>query len=286
MSSLFNAAQQFAALALPLPDGDLNRPWKWGEYDEGIRFAFFRVHEELCQLAARLEAQRSAADPLTTAQRIMGQYHAAYLDLQAVLLGVSDELAAQRPAEGEWPLREVLSHIVQAERGFFTANHFGLDSARRGEGAFEMTEVVWNDFWADMPFAELSEKGTLTEIQAYHARLHPRILNEFANVTADELHVPVRYWEETLMPLEFRLHRFHSHMRQHTIQAEKTLAMLGQPPSEAQRLLRMVYGSLSAVESAALGVETSHAAEMQATAGRITALTQEIAELIGSTDPV
>ena len=28
------------------------------------------------------------------------------------------------------------------------------------------------------------------------------------------------------MPIEFRLHRFDSHLRQHTIQAEKTLAGL------------------------------------------------------------
>ncbi len=269
---LSSAVTGFTAITHPLTDKDLDRPWNWHGYEEGIRFGFFRVYEELCQLAARLEARRT----LTTARRIMAQYHAAYLDLQAVLLGVSDELALQPPAEGEWPLREALAHIVQADRGFFTANHFGLDLARKGGDPFEMTEAIWNGFWADAPFAELNEKGKLSEIQSYHAKLHPRIINEFTGVTADELNLPIRYWEETPFSLEYRLHRFHSHMRQHTIQAEKTLAMLGQPPSEARRLLRMIYNSLAAAESAALAVETGETPDVKAVAEYISALTKEI----------
>ena len=58
------------------------------------------------------------------------------------------------------------------------------------------------------------------------------------------------------MPLEFRLHRFSSHMRQHTIQVEKTLVMLGCPPSETWRLLRIIYSALAAVESVTIGDES------------------------------
>jgi hypothetical protein len=274
MSTLFDAVGQFSALTQGFSDSDLNRPWGWREYDEGIRFAFFRIYEELCQLAARLES----AAPDSTARRILSQYHVAYRELQAVLLGVSDDLAAQPPAEGEWPAREALAHIVQAERGFFTTNHFGLQHLRQGlADPFEMTEEIWNNFWADAPFAELSERGALSEILAYQARLHPRILAAFADVSADELRAPIKFWESELLPLEFRLHRFTSHLRQHTIQIEKTLAALGRSPTEAARLLRLIYAALGAAEGATLGAEDSDAA-VRVVASEIEHLTGKVAQ--------
>src|SRR3712207_6856353 len=45
------------------------------------------------------------------------------------------------------------------------------------------------------------------------------------------------------LPLRFRLHRFDSHLRQHTIQAGKTLEGIGRAPSEAKRLLQLIYRS-------------------------------------------
>lgn len=281
MTSLFQAVQDFASRTCSLSDRDLDRPWNWKGYEEGVRFSFFRLYEELSQLAARLEANRAAENPQTTAQRILAQYHSAYRDLQAVLLGVNDALATQIPAEGEWPLREVLVHIIQADRGFFTISHFGLEQARKGAEPFEMSEGIWNEFWAQAPFAELSETGSLAQIQAYHAALHPRILAEFAGVGAEELQLPLKYWEEMPLPLEFRLHRFHSHMRQHTIQAEKTLEMLKQGPAEAKRLLRMIFTALAAVENTAIGAEGFGQAESETVAAYITDLGAEIAPLLG-----
>lgn len=255
-SSLAGTVEKFAAAIGDFSDADLDRPWDWQEYQEGVRFAFFRTYEQLCTLAARLEAERAASviHPFTAAQRILGQYHTAYRDLQAVLLGVTNGLADQVPAEGEWTVRQVLAHIVQAERGFFTVNTLGLEHARAGNPEpIEINEEVWNSFWADAPFTELSEHGSFTEIQAYHARLHPRILRAYAAVSGDELRLPIKYWESSPMPLEFRLHRFGSHMRQHTIQIEKILNQLGQPPNEAKRLLRLIYAALAAVESVNIG---------------------------------
>jgi hypothetical protein len=50
------------------------------------------------------------------------------------------------------------------------------------------------------------------------------------------------------MPLRFRLHRFEEHLRQHTIQIDKTLVGIGKPPTEAHRLVRNVYNALADVE--------------------------------------
>jgi len=256
--SLSLAVENFASLTHPFSEADLARPWAWKGYDEGVRFAFFRTCEQLCELASHLEVERAASPhPLTVVQRILGQYHSAYRDLQAVLLGVTDEQAAQVPAEGEWPLRQVLAHIVQADRGFFTANFLGLDHIRKGNAEpFEITEEIWNSFWADAPFNDLFERGSLSQILAYYATLHARILREFTALTDEELGLPIRYWESEPFPLEFRLHRFSSHLRQHTIQAEKTLAMLSLPPNETHRLLRILYQALAAVENVTIGDES------------------------------
>ena len=299
-TSLSSTVENFAASTHHFTNPDLERPWDWNDYKEGVRFAFFRTYEQLCELAARLEIERNAsAHPFTIAQRILGQYHAASRDLQAVLQGVTDELAAQvpgdapssglpgdapssgLPAEGEWPLRQVLAHIVQADRGFFANINYGLERARTGDSRpQEMTEDMWNTFWADAPFAELSERGTLTEMQSYYHRLHPRILHTFSGIFADELHLPIYFWEGQ-MPLEFRLHRFSSHMRQHTIQAEKTLAMLGRPPSETMRLLRIVYSALAAVESVTIGDESFGLECQNELAEEIARQTGEIIKVVG-----
>ena len=144
----------------------------------------------------------------------------------------------------------MLAHIVQADRGFFTVISLGLDHIRKGIAEpFEITEEIWNNFWADAPFRDLCETGSLSQIQVYYAMLHARILREFAALTDAELDLPIRYWESEPFSLEFRLHRFSSHLRQHTIQAEKTLAMLSLPPSETSRLLRIIYQALAAVEN-------------------------------------
>ena len=45
------------------------------------------------------------------------------------------------------------------------------------------------------------------------------------------------------------MHRFEEHLRQHTIQLDKTLAVI-RPPTEAHRLVRNIYNALADVESA------------------------------------
>jgi hypothetical protein len=49
------------------------------------------------------------------------------------------------------------------------------------------------------------------------------------------------------------MHRFDAHLRQHTIQVEKTLQALGHDGGEARRLLRLVYRALAQTEGVLLG---------------------------------
>ena len=119
-TSLAQSVETFAHLTKSLTDADLDRAWAWGDYEsEGVRFAFFRVYEELRTLAVKLAQERASNGRLpSTAQRILSLYHAAYRDLQAALLGVPVELFDYPPAEGEWFIRRVLKHIVSADAAF------------------------------------------------------------------------------------------------------------------------------------------------------------------------
>jgi hypothetical protein len=132
--SLTPALESFTNLTLNLPDTALDISWAWRDYSsEGIRFAFFRTYEELQDLAVALHAERARNQPLTDAQRFLGQYHTAFMDLQAVCLGVDDQTGALPPAEGEWPVRTALSHIVGADTGFFGVVTFALEKHRAGK---------------------------------------------------------------------------------------------------------------------------------------------------------
>jgi hypothetical protein len=256
-TSLARAVERFAQVTQGVPDPDLDWEWAWGAYDsEGVRFAFFRTYEELRQLAARVATERSAHGPATsTAQRILAQYHAAYRDLQAVMLGVGAGESERAPAEGEWPLRRIAAHIVGAEVGFYVVVKYALDRHCSGNGRpAKISDEAWDALIGkDAASVEATLEGSLAGIQSYHQAFHERVLHEFAAVSEEELAVPSMYWEGYEMSLRFRLHRFDSHLRQHTVQIEKTLAVIGGSPNEARRLLRLIYAALAQVEGATIG---------------------------------
>ena len=82
------------------------------------------------------------------------------------------------------------------------------------------------------------------------------------------------------MPLEFRLHRFDAHLRQHTIQAEKTVLALMGVPSEAKQLARIVYAALAEAEGVLFGLDGIAEADHVSVADRIASYTSEIAVVL------
>jgi hypothetical protein len=255
--SLAGAVEELASITLGIPDSDLDRHWAWGAYDsEGVRFAYFRTYEELRELAAQTAHERSVHGPrMSTAQHILAQHHGAYRDLQAALLGVDEDTAGLAPAEGEWPVRRIVAHVVGAEMGFTVAVQYALERQRNGDGRpAKIPDEAWDSILGEeMASLEAILDGPLAGICRYHEALHRRNLQQFAGISEDELVTPSLYWEDTAMSLRFRLHRFDSHLRQHTIQVDKALDALTQPRSEAMRLLRLIYSVLAEAEGVAIG---------------------------------
>src|SRR5512147_1110818 len=183
---LTNAVENFARLILPLTEKDLERTWVWKDHDEeGIRFACFVTLQELRHLAVTLATLRSQPTP---AQHILSQYHAAYMDLQAAVLGLSDEDAEKIPAEGEWQVRKTYSHILATDFGFTATVRYALEMHRANK-------------WTKDPISEseyprlyvLSESeldtlldGPLSKMLSYHRDFHKQIVQEFSGITAAE----------------------------------------------------------------------------------------------------
>lgn len=283
--TLIQAVEKFAAATHALSDDDLECAWTWRAYNEGVRFAFFRIYEELRELAATLITERTTrGKPITTAQHALAQYHAAYRDLQAVFTGVEDDLMDISPAKGEWPPRIILGHIIAAEREFFARIWHAVQRFRAGEDepvamtSEELAEFVggYDDFETTM------NRLSIPGIMAYYDALHKRVLRELNNIRGLELEALSLWWEELPITVEFRLHRLDSHLRQHTIQLEKTLLAISGPPSEAKRLLRLVYAALADVDSAIIGAWDLGKDRRSAVAGSISQLTDEIAQIFES----
>ncbi len=253
--SLRLAVAQLAATTEGMPDQDLGKEWTWRDHAEGLRFALIGAYHELRDLAVDLRQERQAQDaPITTAQYLLGQYHEAYRDLNAVLLGVDDEILDRPPAGGEWPLRRVLGHIIGADILFYVLVHYAVEWARAGQEPRKITgedadELVGSEDEFDTMLAAQGLGGILD----YYESLHNQVIMEVAGWTAGDLEALSPFWEDQPLPVHYRLHRFDAHLMQHTVQVEKTLEALGYKPNEAKRLLRLVYRALAETESALIG---------------------------------
>jgi hypothetical protein len=273
---LTQAVEDFTSLMLPLSEKDLERPWIWKDHDEeGVRFAFFVTLQELRQLAVTLSTLRARVTP---AQHILGQYHAAYLDLQATLLGVSTEEAEHVPGEGEWSIHRTYAHILSADLNFTIIVRYALEKHRAGAWTPERPSDEEADRLAGIPDEEYLAliKKPLEDMLAYHHDLHRTIIDEFYTVTERELELPSAFWEETRFPIRHRLHRYEAHFVQHTVQIDKALAAIGQAPTESKRLLRKVYAALAEAEGTMIGAEKTDDAAILATASSIRERTKEI----------
>lgn len=281
-ANLSEAVENFTQLILPLTEKDLERKWVWKDHDgEGIRFACFVTLQELRHLAVTLAALHASRYP-TPAQHILSQYHAAYMDLQAAVPGLSDDDAEKIPSEGEWPVRKVYAHILGAEINFTIVIRYALEKHRAGNWTSEKISDEDDSRLAGMSEAEYHAltNSPLSSMLAYHHDLHATILDEFSSITNAELDLPSTFWEETHFPIQHRLHRYEAHFVQHTIQIDKTLVAIGQAPTEAKRLVRKIYAALAEAEGQMIGVEKIDDTVIHATASSIQARTKEIEKIL------
>jgi hypothetical protein len=244
----------FARSLAAMSETALTRDWPipspvggfWYGYDDTAREVAFRVYQQLRDLATEIARSRQ---PATEAQRILAQHQIAYRDLTGALAGVRNDEFDLVPAEGEWPLRTVLYHIALTERGFHALIDWAVARRRAGDDR----PIEMPDDHRDAVSDPIVELGTLDEVIGRYDALHQRVIRDFVGLDAADLDAPNVWWEGYEVPARFRLHRFDTHLREHTIQVDKTLAGINHPPSEPERLARLIHRALGEVEGALLG---------------------------------
>ncbi|HEX2993691.1 MAG TPA: DinB family protein [Anaerolineales bacterium] len=279
-SKLSSAVEDFAALMLPLSEKDLEQKWTWKDHDEeGVRFAFFVTLQELRHLAVTLAALRPKP---TAAQYILSQYHSAYMDLQAALLGLPAEEAGREPVTGEWSVQRTYAHILTTELTFTITVRSALEKHRARDWTPERVSDADANRLADISDFEHESliRGSLKNMLTYHRQFHRQVVDEFSAITDDELILPSTFWEETRFPIHHRLHRYEAHLVQHTVQIDKTLAALGQSAGESKRLLRKIYAALAEAEGMTIGMNRMTDTTTVAAALSISERTKELEGLL------
>jgi hypothetical protein len=241
-----------------IDDDALDLFWAWEAYDEeGVRFGILRTTEQVADASVEIAARRAAAEDVPpVAGRILGRYVVAWRELWSVA-DRADAALDVAPEEGEWPLRQVLDHLVEAELGFLATIRNGLDQRRAGTD--RPKGIGSDEAWLalagveDEPWRAAFTSG-IDEIREFHRAARDRIVGHLAGLSEEELSWTSPFWDGERAN-RFRLGRFESHLRQHTIQAEKTVQAINGAPREVERLLRLLARALGDAEAAAIGAD-------------------------------
>jgi hypothetical protein len=215
-----------------LSDDELRGRATWRGKESDARYALLHSTLETEQGAvvrARL-AYRG-----TEAQRILGLAQIAYGDLRGLLAGVPADLLDRVPREGEWSARETLVHTVGVERSY------------RANTAFALVRS------ADDPLTLPAERrpqpdpadtaGDGSEIAIRLGARRAETDADLGRITDDQLTLPSAWGSHSAdarIDVRFRLHRFASHLVEHTVQCETALEAAGPRGGDARRVARRI----------------------------------------------
>ena len=269
---------------LTIPDEALTRPWGWvGGSEEELRYGAYRIGERL-ELAGIEAADRLHATGVARgrAADLVASTAAARWDLEGLLVPLADADWDADPGGEEWTIRQTMGHVVSGQRAYGVGTAWWIGQGWRADDP-ELPARSPDDVWVDLPTEEDEAVGSPAEVRARLTKVVDDTTERLAGMSAAQLAFGGR-WAGFPVDLAFRLGRWGSHVREHTIQVEKTLVMLDRRPTEMVRLVRGVYAAWGRAEAvvagttdeggalAAAGALTAGAADARATAEELAAL--------------
>jgi hypothetical protein len=236
-----------------ISDAALTRPWAWtGESEEEVRYGFYRI-AEIIELA-----EVEAADRLRSAGRARGRAGdriapatAAVWDLRGLLATVSTEAWDTDPGGEEWTIRQTVGHVLSGQRAYGVGTGWWLERDYRIDDLSRPSSIP-DDLWDDLPSEEAEADGPPADVVERLTTILDAGTERLAGLPAERLVVGAR-WGGYPIDIDFRLGRWSSHIREHTIQVEKTFAMLDHVPSEVDRLIRLILVGWGRAESVVYG---------------------------------
>jgi len=217
--------ESLARLAV-LSDADLLRPaWTFRGKPSEIGYALYHAIEE--EQRAAIDAPPSA----TEAARILSVAQSAFGELRGLLAGLDDVLLDRVPGSGEWSLRETLAHAIGVERSYRANTEYSL-TRTASEPLLMPTERRPQPDPAD----------TAGSVRDVVARFAQRRVETDASLAALDEAVLARpsMWGGFEVDVRHRLHRFASHIAEHTNQCEKAVRALDAFGGDARSIVKRI----------------------------------------------
>ncbi|MGI8517615.1 MAG: DinB family protein [Acidimicrobiia bacterium] len=277
-SDVVAVCQELAAV----PESALANEWAWTGDGSGaeVRYGAYRAAELLEEAevaASALVAAEDARDDI--AARTISMATSARWDLHGLLLPLDDSLFDADPGGGEWSIRLTMGHVISGQRAYgwgtawWLSNPFVADDPAMPRG-------VPDELWETLPDEATTEaEGTVADLRARLDSVLDLTAERLAGLTADTLELGAR-WMGFPITIGFRLGRWSSHIREHSIQIEKTLAMLGSVPGERERLVRHVLSAYGRAEATVFGRKLTP--EVDEAANRIAGAAAEARSMMSS----
>jgi hypothetical protein len=263
---------------LAIPETSLAKPWPWiGGGEEEVRYGAYRAFEAVEQ--AEVEARAAASGTaVTRAARIIAPATTARWELHGLLLPLDDRVLDTNPGGGEWTIRQTVAHTVSAQRGYGWASAWWQANPHRA-GARDLPSSAPESLREALPDDEAEGQGTGEQVRARLDAILDLAAERLAGLPDDRLELGAR-WSGFAVTVGFRLARWSSHIREHTIQVEKSFALLGTARTEPERLVGLLLGAYGRAESTVFGREQSKG--VTAAAERIAAGVEEAREALRS----
>jgi hypothetical protein len=214
-----------------------------------VRYALYNALEE------EQRAASTAPVAATESARILELAQIAFGRLRGVLTGVDDELLDREPAAGEWSLRRTLAHAIGVERSYRANTELALV---RGDG-----DPLSLPQDPDMPVRTATGEyrrprpdpadtaGGLLDIVAAFARRRAETDASLSTLNEIQLRRPSQWGaaqDSAVIDVRFRLHRFASHIVEHTVQCEKAIESLGVTLNDPRAVARSIGATRGAHE--------------------------------------
>jgi hypothetical protein len=242
-----------------LTDADMEKVWAWkGDSEIELRYAFYNILEAF----ERAGIDAAAALAKTGSERgraadLIAPSTAARWDLQGLLLQLPDAAWDAKPGGEEWTVRETLGHIIASQRGYAAVTAWWQAQALPADA--NLPKARPNQIYDVLPSDEEEASGTPAEVRARLDEVLDQSTERLAGLPPHRLNFGTR-WVGFALDIGFRLGRWSSHFREHTVQVEKTLVMIGHTPTEVDRLIRLVLAEWGRAEAAVYGSADGRAA--------------------------
>ncbi|MGK2849896.1 MAG: DinB family protein [Candidatus Limnocylindrales bacterium] len=255
--ALLEARAEILAVADQLreiPDTALGTiPWAWRpDGEDELRYGFYRIGEllEVAGIDAATAARRAGIERSRAADLIAPAV-AARWDLEGLLLGIPDALWDAGPGGEEWTNRITMGHIIGGQRAYGVGSSWWLQQAYTANDP-TLPKQTPDALWESLPSEDDEAIGAPAVVRAHLGHVLDQSIERLAGLSEDRLAVGAR-WSGFAVDIGFRLSRWSSHIREHTVQVEKTLEMLDHHQTEVDRLVRLILAAWGRAESEIVG---------------------------------